>query len=72
MTAGRGMARGDVILVQFPFTDLSATRLRPAVIVGRVSGDDLILAFITSQITRAHSAAEHLLDPAEPSLQART
>ena len=46
-------ARGDVVLVPFPFTDLSATRVRPALVVSseafRSAGPDLILAMITSQ-----------------------
>ncbi len=51
MSAGRRVPldRGDVVLVHFPFTDLSGTKLRPALIVGRVQGDDVILAFMTSR-----------------------
>ena len=42
--------KGTVVLVPFPFTDLSGSKVRPAVIVsdGKVSSD-VILLFITSQ-----------------------
>lgn len=66
MTTRPALARGDVVLVTFPFTDRSATRQRPALIVGRIRGDDLILAFITSRVTQADPQAEHLLTPADP------
>jgi mRNA interferase MazF len=45
--------RGDVVLVPFPFTDLSATRVRPAVIMSvgdyNAATDDVIVAMITGQ-----------------------
>ena len=43
------MMKGDIVLIPFPFTDLSGTKNRPALIL--VSGElDLVVAFITSQI----------------------
>jgi mRNA interferase MazF len=46
--------RGDVVLVPFPFTDLSAAKTRPAVIVSGAgyhrSTRDLILLEITSHL----------------------
>src|SRR5579872_6850573 len=46
--------RGDVVLIGFPFTDLSATKVRPAVVVSpdaaqRDSGD-VLLAAISSVV----------------------
>lgn len=40
------MKKGDVVLIKFPFTDLSGSKLRPAVVLFD-SGNDLIVAFIT-------------------------
>lgn len=43
------LIRGDVVLAAFPFTDLSSTKRRPAVIVGVDTAlGDFTLAFITS------------------------
>ena len=43
--------KGTVILVPFPFTDLSGQKVRPAVIVSKVKyGDDITVVFLTSQV----------------------
>ncbi|TVQ97027.1 MAG: MazF family transcriptional regulator [Desulfovibrionales bacterium] len=39
---------GDVFLVRFPFSDLSASKLRPAVILAAVDKNDWILCQVTS------------------------
>ena len=39
---------GSVILVRFPFSDLSASKLRPAVVLADVDRNDWILCQITS------------------------
>ena len=54
-----------MVLIQFPFTDLSAQKLRPALIVGRVTGDDVIIAFISSRMSSADPSAEHALGPTD-------
>lgn len=42
--------KGLVILVPFPFTDLSGNKVRPAIIVSeRKTGSDVVVVFITSQ-----------------------
>ena len=44
---------GTVVLVSFPFTDLTSSKLRPAVIISRTNGrpEDVILCFISSKIS---------------------
>lgn len=41
--------KGDVVVVPFPFSDLSATKRRPALVVAALAGDDVILCQITSK-----------------------
>ncbi|MBS1828904.1 MAG: type II toxin-antitoxin system PemK/MazF family toxin [Acidobacteria bacterium] len=40
---------GDVVVLSFPFSDLSQSKRRPALVVAALQGDDLILCQITSQ-----------------------
>ena len=42
-------AAGTVILVQFPFSDLSQTKLRPAVVLADAGHGDWILCQVTSK-----------------------
>jgi mRNA interferase MazF len=41
--------RSDVVLVRFPFSDLSQSKLRPAVVLANVGRGDWILCQITSK-----------------------
>ncbi len=41
--------KGDVVVVPFPFSDLSQSKRRPALIISNLQGNDLILVQITSQ-----------------------
>lgn len=40
---------GDIVLVAFPFSDLSGQKLRPACVLAKVEFDNLILCQITSK-----------------------
>ena len=55
------MKRGTIILTPFPFTDLSNSKVRPALIVStdkrNDNDNDIIIAFITS-VTDAESSPE--------------
>jgi len=41
--------KGDVVVIPFPFSDLSASKKRPALVFSSLEGDDLILCQITSE-----------------------
>ncbi|WP_420450151.1 type II toxin-antitoxin system PemK/MazF family toxin [Candidatus Palauibacter sp.] len=55
--------QGDIVLVSFPFTDLTSYKRRPALVLSpdafNAAGRDLVLAAITSHITD-DSNAVHL------------
>jgi len=58
--------RGDVILVPFPFSDLSTSKVRPAVVVSsalyHTNEPDLLLAAITSNVAAATGPLDYLLN----------
>lgn len=43
------MTRGAVVLVRFPFSDLSASKQRPAVVLADVGRGDFVLVQVTSK-----------------------
>lgn len=57
------MNRGTIVLTVFPFTDLSSTKRRPAVVVSdtRFNDRDTTLAFISSKIDKANSDTDYIL-----------
>jgi mRNA interferase MazF len=57
--------RGDVLLVPFPFSDLSTTKVRPAVVVSsalyHATRPDLLLAALTSKVLTATGPLDFVL-----------
>lgn len=41
--------KGDLVVVPFPFSDLTQSKRRPALILSKLDGDDLILCQLTSK-----------------------
>ena len=50
------LVKGDVVVVPYPFSDLTQAKRRPALVVSTLEGDDLILCQITSQYIRDNYA----------------
>ena len=48
--------KGDIIVVPFPFSDLTQTKRRPALVISALEGNDLSLCQITSQSVRDNYA----------------
>ena len=44
--------KGDVVVVPFPFSDLTQAKRRPALVVAELEGEDILLCQITSQRVR--------------------
>lgn len=54
--------KGDVVLIPFPFTDLSSQKVRPAVVVSDVTkGDDIVVVFVSSQKTHRRNPMDVLI-----------
>ena len=49
------LVKGDVIVIPFPFSDLSSAKKRPALIISVLEGDDVILCLITSSRSDIYS-----------------
>lgn len=61
--------RGTIVLIPFPFTDLSSQRIRPALVVSNDErgGGDVIVVFITSVLSGPVGRAEVLIRDTHPS-----
>ena len=49
---------GSVVLVPFPFSDLSESKLRPSVILAEISRDDFVCCQVTSNLYADPNAVE--------------
>ena len=50
--------KGDIVVVPFPFSDLTQSKRRPALVLAELKGDDLILCQITSRNVRDEYSVE--------------
>ncbi len=61
--------QGDIVLIPFPFTDLSTLKQRPAVILSartyNARHSDVIICAITSHVSTALESYDHLLSYTE-------
>lgn len=48
--------KGDVVVIPFPFSDLSQSKRRPALVLAPLEGEDVILCQITSKSIRDNYA----------------
>src|SRR3989338_11144855 len=53
-----GFVKGDVVVLPFPFSDLSANKRRPAIVVAQGEYGDTILCQITSKPKKGAEAVE--------------
>ena len=57
--------KGKIVLIPFPFTDLTTAKLRPALVL--FEGEkDVVVAFISSRISRKPSLAEVIIEESHP------
>jgi len=58
--------RGDIVLVTFPFTNFTSTKVRPAVIISNddmnKTRGDVIVAFISSKIQRLIKDTDFIME----------
>jgi mRNA interferase MazF len=58
-------SRGEVLLIPFPYTDLSAAKTRPAVVVSSTIyqsvRSELLLAYVSSQISKVAPPLDYIL-----------
>lgn len=47
-----GFIKGDILVIPFPFSDLSQNKKRPAFVLANLPGNDIILCQITSRFKK--------------------
>lgn len=64
------LTRGDVVLTQFPFADLTGSSLRPAVVVSPGSiAQDVILVAISSVVRGLVSPYDYTIEESHPEFE---
>lgn len=60
--------RGKIVLVPFPFTDLSSSKVRPALIVSdpKYADQDVSVLFVSSRLAKKKSPTDYSIKPADP------
>jgi mRNA interferase MazF len=53
-----GFVKGDIVVVPFPFSDLTGSKRRHALVLMDLPGDDIILCQVTSQFSKDIFAVE--------------
>jgi mRNA interferase MazF len=48
--------KGDIVVLPFPYSDLSSSKRRPAMVLADLNGDDIIPCQITSQFVKDNYA----------------
>ena len=43
------LVKGDIVVLPFPYSDLSSSKRRPALVISILEGDDVMLCQITSK-----------------------
>jgi mRNA interferase MazF len=68
----RSMTKGKVVLVPFPFDDLSGVKVRPAVGLTDPIGfhRNVVLAFLTSQVLPTPDTSDLMIDSGHPDFRA--
>jgi mRNA interferase MazF len=57
--------KGKIVLIPFPFTNLTATKLRPALVL--FEGErDVVVAFISSKVPRKRGSTDIIVDETHP------
>jgi mRNA interferase MazF len=57
--------KGKIVLIPFPFTNLTTTKLRPALVLLE-SEKDVVVAFISSRLPREHGQTLIIIDETHP------
>ncbi len=65
MSIQRTTLKGKIVLIYFPFTDLTGRKLRPALVLYD-NDKDVVVAFISSKIEKYRSETDILISRSHP------